>query len=77
MPRNLFNWTFKDVANFLKNNNFELKHTEGSHFYYTKKTSKQNFLVCVPFHGSKTIKIRTLGGIIKQSGITKKSWLKK
>ena len=33
--------------------------------------------ICVPFHTSKTIKPRTLKGIIIQSGISQKEWINK
>jgi len=47
MPNGIFNWTFQDTVNFLKN------------------------------HGSKTLKPKTLKGIIRQSGISKDIWLGK
>lgn len=77
MPRGLYNWTFKDIVNFLRNNNFKYTHTEGSHFYYFKKTVNKDYLVQVPFHGNKSVKPKTLKGIIKQSGISKVKWLNK
>jgi predicted RNA binding protein YcfA (HicA-like mRNA interferase family) len=76
MPRGILNWTFKDVENFLKANKFTLNHTNGSHYYYTGVHNGILRNVCVPFHGSKSIKPRTLRGIILQSGIDKKEWLK-
>jgi predicted RNA binding protein YcfA (HicA-like mRNA interferase family) len=33
--------------------------------------------VCVPLHGKKSIKPRTLKGIIIQSGISQKEWIGK
>ncbi len=76
MTKKLFNWTFKRVENFLKENGFKLNHTNGSHFYYTGYQNKILRNVCIPFHGNKSIKTRTLKGIISQSGITQKEWLK-
>jgi len=70
MPKRLANWTFKDVENFLKEHNFVLNYTNGSHFYYYGRGKN----VCVPFHGSKAIKLRTMKGIILQSGISEKEW---
>jgi predicted RNA binding protein YcfA (HicA-like mRNA interferase family) len=76
MMRSAFNWSFRDVANFLKDHGFVLRNTEGSHFFYIKKDSKTSFQVCVPFHGGSSIKPRTLKSIILQSGIPKGEWLK-
>ena len=75
MPRGLFNWTFTDVEKFLKEYRFTLHHVNGSHYYYLGHYQKILRLVCVPFHGSKTIKPRTMKGIIVQSGIPKSEWL--
>lgn len=76
MPKKLFNWTFRDVDEFLKENKFSLHHTNGSHFYYIGYKNKIPRHVCVPFHGSRAIKPRTLKGIILQSGILQAEWLK-
>jgi len=76
MPNKLFNWTFRDVDRFLKNHNFKLNYTNGSHYYYIGHYGKIFRHVCVPFHSSKTIKSRTLKGIILQSGMLKEEWLK-
>ena len=75
MPNGLFNWTFSDVESFLKKYNFSLNYVNGSHYYYTGSIDKKLRHVCIPFHGSKSIKPRTLKGIILQSGISKKDWL--
>ncbi len=74
MPNRLFNWKFADVEKFLKENNFRLHHTNGSHYYYIGHYNKILRQVCVPFHSSKSIKARTIRGIILQSGIPKKEW---
>ena len=74
MPNGLFNWTFKDIENFLKDRGFRLNHTNGSHFYYTGSYKTIVRQVCVPFHSSKIIKPRTVKGIILQSGIPQKEW---
>lgn len=77
MTRGIFNWTFADVENFLKERNFRLNHTNGSHYYYVGHVNNALKQVCVPFHGKVSIKPRTLRGIIMQSGIDKKEWLSK
>lgn len=76
MMRGAFNWSFRDVVNFLKDHGFVLRYTEGSHFFYVKKEGAISSQVCIPFHGGSSIKPRTLKGIIAQSGIPKKEWLK-
>ena len=72
MPRRLNNWTFRDVETFLKDHGFHLHHTNGSHYYYL---GKDMHFVCVPFHGGKGIKPRTVKSMILQSGIEQKSGL--
>lgn len=77
MPRNLNNWTYWDVKGFLHKKGFRLVHSRGSHMYFLRsegKNPKEN-LVCVPFHGSKSIHTGTLKSIIAQSGIDRKKWL--
>lgn len=71
MPNRYNNWTFKEVESFLREHNFQLHHTNGSHFYYIDARMK---MVCVPFHGKKTIKPRTMKGIILQSAIPNAVW---
>lgn len=75
MSKKLFNWKFKDVESFLKEHGFVLNYSNGSHFYYV--ASKNNIVRndCVHFHGSSTIKPRTLKSIILQSAIEQKVWL--
>jgi predicted RNA binding protein YcfA (HicA-like mRNA interferase family) len=76
MPNKLFNWTFKDVESFLKERGFHLNYTNASHYYYAALYNGKLRNVCVPFHGNnKTIKPRTLRGIILQSGIPQKDWI--
>ena len=77
MTRGLFNWTFNDVDSFLKEKGFRYNYTNGSHYYYVGHTDGKYRQVCVPFHGTKSIKPRTLNGIIRQSGLDKKEWLTK
>ena len=75
MPRGLFNWTFDEVVEVLKERGFRLNYTNGSHYYYIKHVGGELKNVCVPFHGKKVIKPRTLKGIILQSGIPMSEWL--
>jgi len=75
MPNGYFNWTFNDVAEFLKEHGFRLNHTNGSHYYYIGHTDGKLRNVCVPYHGTRTIKPRTLKGIILQSGVAKEKWI--
>lgn len=76
MPRGFFNWTAEDAIRFLKEHGFQLNHSRGSHFYYVGRYGKRLRQVCIPFHGKRTLKPRTLKGIIAQSGIPKEEWLK-
>ena len=76
MPKRFFNWKFKDVESFLKENGFKLNYTNASHFYYIGKCEGIIRNVCVPFHGSKAITPRTMKGIVLQSGIDKEVWFK-
>ncbi len=75
MPNGIFNWTFSDVVEFLKEHGFQLNHVNASHYYYIGHAEKIMRQVCVPFHSTKSIKPRTMNGIILQSGIPKKEWL--
>ncbi|TSC91197.1 MAG: hypothetical protein CEN90_579 [Parcubacteria group bacterium Licking1014_17] len=75
MPRNYFNWTAEEVMRFLKKHGFSLNHTHGSHYYYVGHYGKQFQQVCIPFHGQRSLKPRTLKAIILQSGIPKEIWL--
>lgn len=77
MPRGLNNWTYANVVDVLKEHKFILNHTRGSHYYFVGHYEGRLHQVCVPYHGSQTLKPRTLKGIIVQSGIPKDLWLKK
>jgi len=76
MPRGLNNWTAEDVVRFLKTHDFYLNYTKGSHYFYVGRAGDALRQVCIAFHGSKTLKPRTLKGIIRQSGIPQAEWLK-
>ncbi len=75
MPRGILNWTFRDVETFLKEHNFRLNYIKGSHYYYVGHINKIMKQVCVPRHGSLSIKPRTMKGIILQSGIPTNTWI--
>ncbi len=75
MPRGYFNWTAEDVVRFLKEYKFNHVNTKGSHMFYVGWYDKELRQVCVPFHGGRALKPRTLKGIISQSGIPKEKWL--
>lgn len=75
MSNGVFGWTFDDVVRFLKDHSFHLNYSRGSHFYYVGNYGGQFRQVSIPFHGSKTLKPRTLKSIIRQSGIPQKEWL--
>ena len=77
MPNNINNWSYKDVVTFLRENNFTLNHTRGSHNYFLGTVNKILRHVCVPYHGSISIKPRTMRSIIEQSGIAKEIWFGK
>jgi len=74
MPNGLFNWTFNDIEKFLKKNNFVYNYSNASHYYYRGFINKEIRKVCVPYHGKKALKPKTVKGIILQSGIDQKKW---
>lgn len=76
MPKKLFNWNFKEIEFFLKEKGFFLNYTNASHYYYKGQYGGKIRNVCVPFHGKKSIKPRTMQGIILQSGIPKEEWFR-
>ncbi|MFH0890465.1 MAG: type II toxin-antitoxin system HicA family toxin [Candidatus Liptonbacteria bacterium] len=73
MPRGLRNWSFTDVARFLRTHGFIQTHSRGSHFYYVHSGSGPR-QVCIPFHGGGAIHPRVLKSIIRQSGIPEIEW---
>lgn len=73
MPRGLFNWTYKDVANFAKEHGFILDHSiPGSHEFWINY--KTNAVINVHYHGQKSFPPRTLETMIRQSELSKKVW---
>jgi len=75
MPKSLYNWTAEDVVRFLKVRSFYLNYAKGSHYFYVGYAAGAFRQVCIPFHGSKALKPRTLKGIIRQSGVPRSEWL--
>jgi len=75
MPRGKSNWTFKDVEKFLRNKGFVLHHVRGSHHYFRGFQDGEIKMTHVQYHGSSSIHPKTLGSIIKQSGIPEEEWL--
>ena len=77
MSRNLSNWTFREVHNFLLDRGFTLHHKRGSHFYFKKYVTGKIYMTHVQYHGAKSIPPGTMSAIIRQSGITRDEWLRK
>jgi predicted RNA binding protein YcfA (HicA-like mRNA interferase family) len=75
MARGYFNWKPEDVIRFLKDYKFSWNHTRGSHAFYVGFYAGKFRQVCIPFHGQRELKPRTLKSIILQSGIPKEKWL--
>lgn len=75
MPRGLNNWEAGSVIKFLKKNGFTHTHTNGSHFYYSRKTGSKSYVVTVPVHTKRPIHPKVMKSIIDQSGISKDEWL--
>lgn len=73
--KSVMNWTYADVATFLKEHHFYLNYIRGSHHYFVGSYNGIARQVCVAFHGNKSIKPRTFKSIISQSGIPKELWL--
>ncbi|OHA62677.1 MAG: hypothetical protein A3E07_01120 [Candidatus Wildermuthbacteria bacterium RIFCSPHIGHO2_12_FULL_45_9] len=62
---------------FLKEYGFQYTHSRGSHFYYAGAYKGKFHQVTIPLHHGRSLKPRTLKGIIAQSGIPKEEWLEK
>jgi len=77
MVKGFLNWTAENVIRFLREYRFIHSHTKGSHMFYVGHFGGLLRQVCIPFHGSRILKPRTLKGIIRQSGIPKGEWLKR
>lgn len=75
MPRGIFNWTYRDIEGFLRENRFSLIRIEGSHHHFHRVHGGRPYLVQVQFHGSNiSIAPRTMKSIITQSGIAQSEW---
>ncbi len=73
MAKGLSNWSYKDVALFLKEYKFEfLEYRKGSHEAWVNRNTKA--VVEINVHGQKSFTIRTLETMIRQSKIEKKIW---
>ena len=73
MAKGLSNWSYKDVAEFLKGNGFEfLEYRKGSHEAWINRVTTA--VVEINVHGTKSFVIRTLETMIRQSKIDKKVW---
>ena len=76
MPRGIHNWTYADVARFLKKHDFTLHRTKGSHHIFVRDTDDVVWTVVVPYHGRKgVIKPGTFKSIVAQSGIPLEEWV--
>jgi len=75
MTRGKSNWNFRDVKRFLESKGFVLHHVRGSHHYFRGFAGGRLRMTHVQLHGSKTVHPKTLGSIIKQSGVPEEEWL--
>jgi hypothetical protein len=78
MPRNLKNWSFKDVVSFLRQHLFaEANRKATGHYYFKGYVDKNIKLVEVQFHSNGYISIKSLQhDIIPKSGIPESFWKK-
>lgn len=74
MPRRVFNWNYNHVSGILKDHGFRLNHIESSHHFFVGTVNGKVCQVCVPKHGKKSFKPRTLKGMFMQSGLSKWDW---
>jgi predicted RNA binding protein YcfA (HicA-like mRNA interferase family) len=74
MPRGVHNWTYRDCVKILRENHFVLHHITGSHHFFVGSVNNSLHQVCIPFHGTTSIKPRTLKSIIAQSGLSNTEW---
>ena len=73
MPRGLFNWSERNVTDFLKENGFIFcEFRKGSHYAYINKEKNR----IVEISKSDGYPPRTLETMIRQSGIDKNTWKK-
>ncbi len=74
MPRGLDNWTYRDIADFLRDHGFSFhEERKGSHEAWIN--AETNAIVELNFHGNNhAYPIRTIETMIRQSKIEKKRW---
>ena len=59
MPRGLFNWSYRDVIDFISKNGFVFyKQREGSHEYWINKSTSA--ILDINFHAQKSFRPRTI-----------------
>jgi hypothetical protein len=78
MPRRLYNWSYKDVTDFLREKGFSFyKELKGSHETWIKRGSNgdEDIVVEVNFT-HRPYPPHTLKLFIYQSGLDKEEWLK-
>ena len=76
MPHDLWNWSYRDVKDFLGENGFVFyKEKDGSHEAWIDSTST-HVVEINKIKNSDSYIIRTLETMIRQSGIDKKAWKK-
>jgi predicted RNA binding protein YcfA (HicA-like mRNA interferase family) len=63
----------RKIIKRLEKNGFVFLHQKGSHRYYLKKKSNQQYLTTVPMH-PKDLPIGTIGAIIRQSGLKREEF---
>ncbi len=61
--------TAQQVGKVLLKNDFELKHTRGSHRVYVGSSPRR--MIVVPYHGNRPLKRGTFWNIVKASGLDK------
>lgn len=66
----------KKIIQRLENNGFVFIYQKGSHRYYLKRRSKNEYLTSVPMHPG-DLPIGTIQAIIRQSGLTREEFYKK
>lgn len=71
MP-SIHNISSKQLLDFLLKQGFFIHHQKGSHI----QLRKENFFITVPFHGKKTLAVKTTLSILKQGGFSKDFFLK-
>jgi hypothetical protein len=78
MTRRIFNWSYRDVTRFLKENGFTFyEFLGGSHERWIKRGAKGEIFKAVEVNMAKgSYPPKTLLTMISQSGIDKEEWAK-